>query len=46
MALVVMPVIDPLVVTTPLRSIDDRVRQGARELGWSDEPDALARRAG
>ena len=26
--------------------LDDRVRQGARELGWSDEPDALARRAG
>jgi endonuclease III len=26
--------------------LDDRVRQGAQELGWPDEPDALARRAG
>jgi hypothetical protein len=26
--------------------LDDRVRQGARELGWPDKPDALAGRAG
>ena len=26
--------------------LDDRVRQGARELGWPDEPEALAGRAG
>ena len=26
--------------------LDDRVRRGARELGWSDKPDALAGRAG
>jgi endonuclease III len=26
--------------------LDDRVRRGARELGWPDGPDALARRAG
>jgi endonuclease III len=25
--------------------LDDRVRRGARELGWSDGPDALSRRA-